>query len=213
VFGASLLAAIAGSASAQTLSWQLWDASGDIVNSATGIAQNAPISLGTLPVNVGRVTVFSDGGLAGVGAVTFSASQSIDFVLGSGQLDDRPLEQLALAAANWAGLNVTSATQANIRFSGAISGNLTGPVIAGSIVRLQVGGTIQGAVDVLADPNTTTRAIGAIVAGSTSDTSTITADGSIGPITITGVDGLKCVVSATRLETIDVEAGGVRSVA
>jgi hypothetical protein len=213
VLGASLLATLAGSAQAQTVSWEQRDANGNIVASAPDpIPAGDPVTIDALNSLTTRVNVFCVGGVTNIGPISFTANQPVDLVLGEGALVVPPTSSLTPSATNWAGLSLTPAAQVNTRFSGAISGNLTGPITSGSIVRLQVGGEIQSAVDALNDPNANTRAIGAIVAGSTSDTSTITADGSIGPITITGAGGLQGdIASGGLIEALDVSAGPIGS--
>ncbi len=101
-----------------------------------------------------RINIFSVGsGLANVGGLTFEtatrSSQLIVF-LGQGTPSADGEIPLPLVANNWGGLSVNTATQQWIRLSAGIAGDLTGPVFADTINRLQIGGVQDGAIDATA---------------------------------------------------------------
>ena len=155
---------------------ELRDSSGALVGSAQSFASGAAINLGTIPSNVARVNVFSVGGLAAVGAIAFEAasqSSSLDVFLGTGSIPSLTSIELTDVATNWAGLDVSPATQSKLRVAAGISGNITGPVRAATITRLQVGGGINAEIDASGELGAAAD-IGVIVAGS------IGVDGDIG---------------------------------
>ncbi len=143
----SLLAAAA--ALGQSVQVELRDSSGGLVQAAQTFASGAAINLGTIPTNVARVNVFSTGGLAAVGTISLEAgsrSTSLDVYLGQGAIP-LAVDPLVSVATNWAGLDVNASTQRWLRVAAGISGNITGPVRAATITRLQVGGAINAEID------------------------------------------------------------------
>ncbi len=118
---------------------------------AQNFTSGSAVSLGTIGANVARINIFSVGsGLAHVGGVTFeTATRSSELIVFLGQgvpfaLGTVPIPEVAN---NWGGLNVTGSTQQWIRLSAGIAGDLTGPVFADTINRLQIGGVQGGAIN------------------------------------------------------------------
>jgi hypothetical protein len=91
----------------------------------------------TTNANAGLVTLSGDSGLGQ--EIKVLVRRTTD-----GGFEDNPLITLPAALANWSGLDASGVTGATVRLTGAISGNLTGPITCGKIVRLQVGGDING---------------------------------------------------------------------
>jgi hypothetical protein len=165
----------AGQAVGQSVQVELRDSSGALLGSTQSFGSGAAINLGTIPTNVARVNVFSVGGLAAIGPMSLDASNrsgSLDVFLGEGAIPGI-LSQLPQVATNWAGLDVSPATQSKLRVAAGISGNITGPVRAATITRLQVGGGINAEIDASGELGAAAD-IGVIVAGS------IGVDGDIG---------------------------------
>ena len=140
----------AGQAVGQSVQVELRDSSGALVGSTQSFASGAAINLQTIPSTVARVNVFSVGGSASVGTISLDAGQRstrLDLFLGSGAFPIADDDILPVVATDWAGLDVSSTTQSKLRVAAGISGNITGPVRAATITRLQVGGGINAEID------------------------------------------------------------------
>ena len=110
--------------------------------------------------------------LAGTG----SSGQDLKVLVrraGDGGFIERPEIPLFSAVSSWSGLDASGVTNGTVRFTGAISGDLTGSITVGAIVRLQVGGSIQAAVISNADEGAATG-IQWVQAGSISTAGSIT---------------------------------------
>ena len=155
---------------------ELRDSGGALVGSAQNFASGAAINLGTIPTTIRRINVFSVNGVAAIGSISLDAgshSSSLDVFVGQGPLPADPETDLTEVATNWGGLDISSATQSKLRVAAGISGNITGPVRAATITRLQVGGGINAEIDASGELGAAAD-IGVIVAGS------IGVDGDIG---------------------------------
>ncbi len=198
--------AAAGQAVGQSVQIELRDSGGALVGSAQNFASGAAISLGTIPTNVDRVNVFSVGGNASVGTISLDADQRstrLDVFLGNGAFPVADDDVLPVVAANWAGLDVSAATQSKLRVAAGISGNITGPVRAATITRLQVGGTINAEIDASGELGAAAD-IGVIVAGSVGVDGDIGAGspgnpGFIGSVTTTTGDLLGDVIATSEI--------------
>ena len=205
VGGAVGLLAAAGQAIGQSVQVELRDSGGALVGSAQNFASGAAINLGTIPTNVARVNVFSVGGSANVGTISLDAGSrgsSLDVFLGTGAI---PVVTSVLSpvATNWSGLDVSAATQSKLRVAAGISGNITGPVRAATITRLQVGGGINAEIDASGELGAAAD-IGVIVAGSVGVDGDIGAGspgnpGFIGSVTTTAGDMLGDVIATSEI--------------
>lgn len=108
----------------------------------------AILGLPPLPVGLTRVNVYSVGGLANIGQISFLDSQSEaggsapEFDLHLGQGVPPAGGAMVAAATNFAGINPTQLIAGRIRLSGSISGDVSGRVVCGRITRLDVGGAL-----------------------------------------------------------------------
>ncbi len=158
------------------------------------------IDLGTVSADTTRINIFSVGsGLANVGGVSFAAAtrtSRLDVFLGTGVIPQFESLPIPAVANNWGGLNVNAATQQWIRLSAGIAGDLTGPVFADTINRLQIGGVQGGAIDASATLGDALdiKYVRALSGGGTG--ATITTPGAIGTIEMTGV-ALPNAITAT----------------
>jgi hypothetical protein len=143
---------LATSASAQSIRVEFRDASGSQIGSPLSFASGEAIQLGTIENSVRRINIFSVGsGLANGGVVTLATlatrADEIQVFLGQGAIPADAEFELNDVVNNWGGLDVDADTQRWIRLSAGVAGNLTGPVFADTINRLQVGGTLGGLID------------------------------------------------------------------
>lgn len=121
--------------------------------------------LPAFPPGLSRINVYSVGGSANIGTITFSSTPSevgaleIDLVLGQGE----PVEfgPMPSAGLNFAGLNPPSSLVHRLRLSGAVSGDVTGRIACGRVARFHVGGALGGEVIALGAG----EAVGSIRAG------------------------------------------------
>lgn len=116
-------------------------------------------------------------------AGTRTAGGTLDVLIGrAGAINPFPEELLSAAATNWSGITVSSGLVNKVRLSGAILGDVNGPINVGEIVRLQCGGRISANVTV----QNAGLALGRLVASETAPGATILAEqGSIGTLQFT----------------------------
>lgn len=171
------LALFCSAAQGQSLVVEMWHGTTmDSQNTYTPSPNpTSPVSF-TIPIisTTDRINIYSTGGLASIGTISFSGStsaSSVDVVIGSGPLNDNPDANPDNAAQNWGGVSFPFSA----RLSGAIAGNLTGSINPTSIVRLEIHGTASASITASASTGT---AIGLIQVGSTSSAATISASNS-----------------------------------
>jgi hypothetical protein len=160
--------ALGASALAQSLVVEAW--SGGTMNSQNTYSSGASFTI-PLISSTNRINIYSTGGLADIGTISFSGSTSqtsVDVVIGSGALNADYTINLSNAADDWAGV----AFPFNARLSGAIAGNLSGSINPVSIVRLEAHGQVSGAISA---STTTGTSIGLLQLGATTSGGTITA--------------------------------------
>jgi hypothetical protein len=187
------------SAAGQSVQVELYDSAGALVQPAQTFASGSAVNLGTISADVARINIFSVGsGLANVGSVTFETatrgSQLVVF-LGQGVPPQDSTLEVPDVAINWGGLTLNAGTQQWIRLSAGIAGDLTGPVFADTINRLQIGGAQNGAINASATLGDVTD-IKAIVASQNGPDADISSAGSIGSIVFTLPHPAKAVCSA-----------------
>jgi hypothetical protein len=174
MMGLSLLA-FAPLSRGQTLRVQVWSGStltSEVDYTASPYNVSVPLTSATT-----RINFFSVGGgsLADIGAVSFtgpSPSGGVDVVVGTGALTTDPVTNLLNAAQDCAGITFPTSIQPNVRFSGAIAGDLTGPINPNTIVRFEAHGVVSAAISASA---TSGSSIGYLQVGSTTASGTITA--------------------------------------
>lgn len=198
-------------ASAQSVVVETWH--GSTMDSQNTYSSGASFTI-PLASNTDRINMYSTGGLASIGTISFSGSTSaslVDVIVGSGALNTDQDADLSDSAQNWGGVSFPFSA----RLSGAIAGNLTGAINPDSIVRLEVHGQVSAAISCGATSGT---AIAYLQLGSTSSSGVIDAgDGDIGAIeaesTGTAIAGSILALSGridliTTDGDIDVPAGG-----
>jgi len=127
----------------------------------------------TIPLiaTTSRINMYSTGGLASIGTISFSGSTSVgmvDVLIGSGALNSDRDVDLSNAAQNWRGVSFPFSA----RLAGAIAGNLTGAINPDCIVRFEAHGQVSGAITTAPVSGT---AIGILQFGSSTSAGTITA--------------------------------------
>ncbi len=143
-------------ASGQTIRVEIWAGGGSPVVTRT-YPSGAPISdLPALPAGVTRINVYSVGGAADIGRITFgfnpvnpanadSSSTEFDLVIGQGAPPTGP--SVPSAARNFAGIGGTATIASRVRLSGGISGNVTSKVSVGRVARLNVAGGVLAGIE------------------------------------------------------------------
>jgi hypothetical protein len=207
------LGALSARAGAQSLVVETW--SGGINNSQT--TYTTPPTSFTIPLlsTTDRINIYSTGGLADIGTISFSGSTSqslVDVVIGSGALNTDRDSDLSNAANNWPGVSFPF----NARLSGAIAGNLSGSINPLSIVRLEVHGTVSAPISA---SDTGGTSVGYLQLGSTTSAGTITAGKDIAIIELesTGTAMAGAVSAGGSIETIlsagdiSIASGGIQA--
>lgn len=82
-------------------------------------------------------------GAVAITSVSTTGSPALDVLIGEGAFPTQPNSTLLFSTDSLSGLTIDSSLYGKCRIAGAIAGNLTGAVDAGSIFRLQVGGNVS----------------------------------------------------------------------
>jgi hypothetical protein len=168
VLCAGIALALNQHAIAQSVVVETW--SGRTRDSLDGHTSGSSIKIALKPTT-DRINIYSTGGLASIGELSFAGDPptgTVDVIIGRGLLQTQRTADLPNAAQDWNGADFPFTA----RLSGAIAGNLTGPINPATIVRLEVHGVVSGPITATAHAGTS---IGHLQVGSTTPAGTITA--------------------------------------
>jgi hypothetical protein len=178
---AAVIGCVCAAASAQSVRINTYQGTNSSPTSSTTASSGSNISI-SIDHQISRICIFTDGGgsSANVGNVSVyhtggvARSSELQVILmdlpaSSGFPGEN--DNLSPVATNWAGINFDSGTASYATVSGSISGNLTGPISANKIVRIEVGGQASAAIGA----STAGTAIGWIELGTSTSAGTISA--------------------------------------
>lgn len=189
IFGVALVLMFAASSSGQPVTVDILRTGGVVETSLYNDGE--AIDLDPLPnpdtVTLIRAYSTNPNNTASIGAIylggTRTASGTLDVLIGrAGAIDPDVDEPLLFAATNWSGVTASPSLVNKVRFSGAILGDMSGPINVGEVVRLQCGGHVTGNVDA----HNTGLALGRVVARTLAASADITVHhGDVGTLQFT----------------------------